>query len=99
MVRHFDSRPIPEDVLARVLEVARHAPWAGFSQGFDFVVLTKPDQLDWFYKTTDDPADPDPYPGRDDDRFPAAMVLPFADKRAYLDRYSQPDKIEFGMDR
>ncbi len=99
MVRRFEKKPIPDDVLHRVLEAARHAPSGGFSQGFDFVVLTEPDQLDWFYRTTDDPTDPEPYPGRDDDRFPAAIVLPFANKETYLARYSEPDKIAFGMDR
>jgi nitroreductase len=27
------------------------------------------------------------------------IVLPFENKTKYLERYSQPDKIEFGMDR
>lgn len=99
MVRRFAQKPIPEDVLRRVLEVARHAPSAGFSQGFDFVVLRTPEELGWFYRTTDDPTDPESYPGRDANVAPACIVLPFADKRAYLDRYSQPDKIQFGMDR
>ncbi len=99
MVRRFERRAIPDDVLNRILEAARHAPSGGFSQGFDFIVLKTPDQIDWFLRTTDDPDDPEPYPGRDTDRFPAAIVLPFANKRLYLERYSQPDKIEFGMDR
>lgn len=99
MVRRFEQKPIPKDVLERVLEAARHAPSAGFSQGFDFIVLTKPDELDWFYRTTDDPTDPESYPGRDPEIAPAAIVLPYENKRAYLDRYSQPDKIQFGMDR
>ncbi len=32
MVRQFQPSPIARDVLFRVLEVARHAPSAGFSQ-------------------------------------------------------------------
>ena len=99
MVRKFEQKAIPEDVLHRVLEAARHAPSGGFSQGFDFIVLTKPDELERFYRTTDDPADPESYPGRDPSAAPACIVLPFANKRLYLERYSQPDKIEFGMDR
>jgi nitroreductase len=99
MVRKFEQKPIPEDVLHRVLDVARHAPSAGFSQGFDFIVLTRPEELEWFYRTTDDPTDPESYPGREPGVAPACIVLPFANKRLYLDRYSQPDKIEFGMDR
>lgn len=99
MVRMFEQKPIPEDVLHRVLDAARHAPSAGFSQGFDFVVLTKPEELDWFYRTTDDPTDPESYPGRDPLHAPACMVLPYANKHTYLARYAEPDKIQFGMDR
>ena len=99
MIRKFEPKQIPDDVLTRVLEVARHAPSGGFSQGFDFIVLNEPEQLKWFYRTTDDPTDPDPYPGRDAGAAPACIVLPFENKRKYLERYSQPDKIAFGMDR
>lgn len=99
MVRTFEHKPIPDDVLMRVLEVARHAPSGGFSQGFDFVVLAKPEELDWFYRTTNDPTDPEPFPGRDPNIAPACIVLPFTNKRLYLDRYAQPDKIQFGMDK
>ncbi len=99
MVRQFDARPIPDEVLRQVLEAARHAPSGGFSQGFDFVVLAKPEEVEWFYRTTDDPTDPEAFIGREPDRVPACIVLPFANKRLYLERYSQPDKIEFGMDK
>jgi nitroreductase len=99
MIRKFEQTPIPEDLLKRVLEVARHAPSGGFSQGFDFVVLTQPDELAWFYRTTDDPTDPEPFPGREPDLAPACLVLPITNKRRYLDRYAQPDKIQFGMDK
>lgn len=99
MVRKFEQKPIPDDVLRRVLDVARHAPSGGFSQGFDFVILSKPEEHDWFYRTTDDPTDPDPFPGREPDVAPACIVLPFANKRLYLERYAQPDKIQFGMDK
>jgi len=97
MVRRFDQRPVPEDVLHRVLEPARHAPSGGFSQGFDFILLTTPDEVDWFTRTTDDPTDPEPFPGRDSGVAPPVIVLPFANKDTYLARYSLPDKIAFGM--
>jgi nitroreductase len=99
MVRKFEPRAIPDDVLKRVLDVARHAPSGGFSQGFDFVVLAKPAELDWFYRTTDDPTDPEPFPGREAGAAPACIVFPFANKSLYLDRYAQPDKIQFGLDK
>lgn len=99
MVRRFEQRPIAEDVLRRVLEPARHAPSAGFSQGFDFVVLDTPEQVEWFTTTANDPSDPEPFPGRESGVAPPVIVLPFANKDMYLSRYAQPDKIEFGMDR
>jgi nitroreductase len=99
MIRKFEQKPIPDEVLTRVLEAARHAPSGGFSQGFDFVVLAKAAELEWFYRTTDDPTDPDPFPGREPDAAPACLILPFTNKRRYLDRYAQPDKIQFGMDK
>jgi nitroreductase len=99
MVRKFEARPIPDDVLRRVLDVARHAPSGGFSQGFDFLVLQKRQELEWFFRTTTDPSDPDPYPGKQTGEAPAALVLPFSNKRLYLERYAQPDKIAFGMDK
>ena len=99
MVRKFEQKPIPDEVLTRVLEVARHAPSGGFSQGFDFIVLAKPEELEWFYRTTDDPTDPESFPGREPNFAPACLVLPFANKRLYLDRYAQPDKLQFGMDK
>lgn len=99
MVREFDTKPIPDDVLRSVLEAARHAPSGGFSQGFDFVVLAKPEEVEWFCRTTDDPTDPESFIGRGSGRMPACIVLPFASKRLYLERYSRPDKIQFGMDK
>lgn len=35
----FSTRPLPADVLKRVLENATHVPSAGFTQDFDFVVV------------------------------------------------------------
>lgn len=43
MVRHFHSDPISKDVVDRVLELAQHAPSAGFSQGSAYVVVTDPE--------------------------------------------------------
>jgi nitroreductase len=99
MVRKFEQKPIPDDVLKRVLDAARHAPSGGFSQGFDFIVLAKPEELEWFYRTTDDPTDPEAFPGREPDLAPACLILPFANKSLYLDRYAQPDKLQFGLDK
>ena len=99
MIRKFEQKPLPENVLNRVLEVARHAPSGGFSQGFDFIVLAKPEEVAWFFRITADPSDPDWSPSKQPDVSPACLVLPFANKRLYLGRYAEPDKIAFGMDK
>ena len=40
----FQDRPIPEVVLSRILENARHVPSAGFTQDFDLVVVRDPEK-------------------------------------------------------
>jgi nitroreductase len=95
MVRDFDRRPLEPALVDRILESARHAPSAGFSQGFDFVVLDEPKAVARFWELTDDPQFPNP------DDFaataPTVIVLPVANKAAYLERYSRPDKMAFGL--
>lgn len=83
MVHEFDARPIPPDVLERILESALHAPSAGFSQGLALVVLEDPAQLKWFWETTG---------GFEFNSPPPVIVIPIPDKRVYLERYSRPDK-------
>lgn len=41
MVRHFTSEPVEAEVIARVCDVARRAPSAGYSQGQSLVVVTR----------------------------------------------------------
>lgn len=97
MVRQFEARPVPRDVTLRVLEVARFAPSAGFSQGFEFVVLDEPDQVNRFYEITNHPE----FPWEPDElehRAPC-LVLVLSNKKAYLDRYSLPDKARFGLQK
>jgi nitroreductase len=42
MVRHFVPEPVAKEVIDRMLDQARHAPSAGFTQGQSFVVVTQP---------------------------------------------------------
>jgi nitroreductase len=84
MVHHFAQRPVPPEVLEAILESARHAPSAGFSQGLGLIVLDDPEQLEWLWRTTQ---------GRDaPPDGPPVVVLPVPDKRVYLERYRLPDK-------
>ena len=43
MVRHFAPNPVAPEVVDRILDLARHAPSAGFTQGQSFLVVTQPD--------------------------------------------------------
>ena len=36
---HFNSKPIADDVLARILNAAHHAPSVGFSQPWNFILI------------------------------------------------------------
>ena len=40
MVRHFTSEHVSKEEIDRILELAQHAPSAGFSQGSAYVVVT-----------------------------------------------------------
>jgi nitroreductase len=92
MVRAYDpGRPVPSAVLAHALDLASRAPSAGFSQGRDFLVLSRPEDRTLFWSVTTDPRAPA-------DRWLAGMrtapvlVLCLSDPTRYLDRYAEPDK-------
>ena len=48
MVRAFEQRPVPPEVLDPILRSVLHAPSAGFTQGNEFLVIDDPDRLDAF---------------------------------------------------
>ena len=97
MIRRFDRRPIPREVMDRILDAGRRGPSAGFAQGLDFLVLDTPETVATFWEITRDPEfgwDPE-----DVAVGPTTILLPLPDRARYLARYSEPDKIVFGMDR
>jgi nitroreductase len=92
MVRNYDpDRTVPNDVLDRIVTNALHAPSAGFSQGWGFLVLTEPAEREAFWAAT---------AGNDEEadawltglRRAPAIIVCFSHKDAYLDRYAEPDK-------
>lgn len=92
MVRAFDpDRPVSRAVVDRVLRHAVRAPSAGFSQGWDFVVLSRESDRARFWASTTDPdAEPDRWL-RGVSSAPV-LVLCCSDPQAYLSRYAEPDK-------
>jgi nitroreductase len=93
MVRNYDpDRPVPAEVVDRLLDYAIHAPSAGFSQGWAFLVLEDEADRDrfWAASTPEDPGVPDSWlTGM---RRAPLIIVPHSNKDAYLDRYAAPDK-------
>ena len=95
-VRRFSQQRPERAVIDRVIDQARRAPTAGFSQGVDFLVLDEPDVLHEFHALIEDPQYPDD--GDEKAARPPVIVLVWSDPRRYIERYSAGDKIEFGLD-
>ena len=55
MVRRYADRPVDPAVVDRALTHATHAPSAGFSQGWGFLVLDQPADVEAFWAATSDP--------------------------------------------
>ena len=92
MVRNYDpERPVPDEVRERILEHALHAPSAGFSQGWAFLVLEGADtERYWFAVTAGGDPSYDAWV-RGLSSAPL-LIMAFAHKDGYLDRYAEPDK-------
>lgn len=96
MVRAFTGDPVEPAVLDGILELANHAPSAGNSQGWHFVVLEGPDQTRRFWDVTLPPE------RREGFAYPTlldapVLVLPLADAGRYVARYGEPDKAATGL--
>jgi nitroreductase len=91
MVRNYDSRPVPPEIRDRILENALHAPSAGFSQGWAFLVLEDAADRERFWSITTDP-DEEPDNWLTGMRRAPLLIVSLSHKAAYLDRYAEPDK-------
>ena len=91
MVRTFDPRPVPPEVVDRILDNAVRAPSAGFTQGWAFLVLQGFDETERFWSATfrEGKREWCAYPGLFD---APLIIVPLSHKQAYLDRYAEPDK-------
>jgi nitroreductase len=89
MVRSYDSRPVPREVLDELLSLGIRAPSAGHAQGWRFLVLDDITSCGEFWAATSD-GSPDGWLERM--RTAPALIICFSDKTAYLDRYAEPDK-------
>jgi len=91
MVRTYDhERPVPVEAVTALLDLAIRAPSAGFTQGWDFLVLRGEDERAAFWRLTTDHGDPDSW--LNGMQTAPVLVLCLSDPQRYLDRYAEPDK-------
>lgn len=95
MVRAFEDRPVAVDVIEGLVDLARRAPSAGNSQGWDVVVL-RGGQTARFWDVTLPPERRATFRWQSLLRAPV-IVLPYADRGAYLARYAEPEKAASGL--
>lgn len=91
MVRKYRTdKPIPPEIVEVILANALHAPSAGFSQGWGFLVLDQPGDIALFRQTAT--------PAEHAERYFSAtfeaplVIMPCSNRDDYLDRYALPDK-------
>lgn len=94
MVRAYDTRPVDDAVLDRVLDAARRAPSAGMSQPVDLLVLDDPADRAAFWDLA--------FPVQEGYGWPRlfdapVVVVPLIEPDAYARRYALPDKAFAGL--
>lgn len=93
MVRRYDPRPVDPAVVQRLLDNARRAPSAGFTQGWGFLVLETPEDVRRYWlATAGEAAVAEPDSWLAGMMTAPVIVVPCSSKAAYLGRYAEPDK-------
>jgi nitroreductase len=91
MVRGYDpDRPIPADVVDKIVRHGLRAPSAGFSQGWGFLVLTAREDRARYWAATRLGDETDGWLARLSTA--PLIIVALSNKSVYLDRYAQPDK-------
>ena len=92
MVRNFADRPVEAELIDRILELSRHAPSAGFTQGQSFIVVTDPEKKKAIALTCEE----DEYVKRGFAPFISkapVLLIPCTSEVAYHRRYQEADKV------
>ncbi|GAA2727797.1 nitroreductase family protein [Cellulomonas aerilata] len=93
MVRRYSPEPVDPAVVDRMLGNAVHAPSAGFSQGWGFLVLDSRADVDRFWDATTPDELGSPLAGwLRGMRTAPVVVVPFSSEALYRRRYAEPDK-------
>jgi len=92
MVRNFADKPVSPEIIERIVQLTRHAPSAGFTQGQSFIVVTRPD----LKKAIADTCEEAEYVTDGFDAFISkapVLFIPCASEMAYHRRYQESDKV------
>jgi len=92
MVRNFADKPVDPQIIERIVDLTRHAPSAGFTQGQAFIVVTQPDLKKAIAETCQE----EEYVKKGFDPFISKapiLLIPCTSELAYHRRYQQPDKV------
>jgi nitroreductase len=92
MVRSYEpDRPVPPEIVDKIVKHALRAPSAGFSQGWGFLVLQEPADRELFWSTLAE-ADEEADSWLRRLREAPLIIVALSNKSVYLDRYAQDDK-------
>ena len=92
MVRNFADKSVDPGLIERILDLSRHAPSAGFTQGQSFLVVTDPEKKKEIARTCEE----DEYVKRGFDPFISrapVLLVPCTSEAAYHRRYREADKV------
>ena len=93
MVRNFADRLVDPEVVDRILDLTRHAPSAGFTQGQSFIVVTSPETKQAIAVTCEE----EEYVKRGFAPFISkapVLLIPCTSEAAYHRRYQETDKVK-----
>ena len=92
MVRNFADMPVAPKVIDRIMQLTRHAPSAGFTQGQSFILVTTPETKRAIAATCEE----DEYVQRGFAPFVSTapiLLIPCTSEAAYHRRYQEVDKV------
>lgn len=92
MVRNFADKSVEPELIERILDLTRHAPSAGFTQGQSFVVVTDPEKKKEIARTCEE----EEYVKRGFAPFISkapVLLIPCTSEAAYHRRYREADKV------
>jgi nitroreductase len=93
MVRHFSKKRVPPEAITRIVDLSRHAPSAGFTQGQSFIVVTRPGMKRELAELCGEEG----YVQAGFHHFISgapALIVPCVSEAAYHRRYQEPDKVD-----